>query len=410
MKVVIVGKGGREHALAESLSKSPLVTDLWICPGNSGMQRAGFQCVSHESPESVETFCRTQGVSLVVVGPEGMILSDLKERLLRQNIFCFAPDQSVARLESSKLFCKGILKEAGVPTASCRVGYTEAEALHVVTQHNFNSPLVVKADGLAQGKGVWVCESQSKAREAVKWLGSQFGYPLLLEECLVGPELSAFALCDGEDFVLLGTACDYKRVTPDPFSANTGGMGAYSPCEFINESDELQIHEIFQRTLRTLKNKKMPYQGFLFAGLIKTAQGLSVLEYNVRLGDPETQALLPRLRTDLAELIMKAVTHDLSQTVCEFLPASSVHVVATSQGYPGTPMNLGNPISAPADSSVQLYYAGVGLIKDQLVNVGGRVLGVTALGRTREEARARAYQGIAQVSFTGMHLREDIGI
>lgn len=297
-----------------------------------------------------------------------------------------------------------------MPTAACRVGYTESEALQMVTQHNFSSPLVVKADGLAQGKGVWVCESQAKAREAVKWLGSQFGYPLLLEDCLVGRELSAFALCDGEDFVLLGTACDYKRVTPDPFSANTGGMGAYSPCDFISEDDKQQIHKIFQRTLRILKNKKMPYQGFLFAGLMKTEQGLSVLEYNVRLGDPETQALLPRLKTDLAELIMKAVTHNLQNTACEFLPATSVHVVATSQGYPGTPMNLGNPISAPVDSSVQLYYAGVGLIKDQLVNVGGRVLGVTALGNTREEARNRAYQGMSRVSFAGMHLREDIGL
>lgn len=412
MKLVVVGKGGREHALAQKLKSSPLVTDLWVAPGNPGMQQAGFSCVNCESAEAIEKFCIDNGVSLVVVGPEALILSDLKLRLQKHGIACFAPSMEVAQLESSKLFCKGVLKDAGVRTAACQVSYSEDQALLVVGKHDFKSPLVVKADGLAQGKGVWVCNTWDMAEEAVRTLGRHFGFPLLLEECLIGKELSAFALCDGEDFVILGTACDYKRVSSDPFSANTGGMGAYSPCDFVNEADEAEIRSIFSKTLKTLRDKRLPYQGFLFAGLMKTNEGIYVLEFNVRMGDPETQALLPRLKTDLAGLIMKAVTHQLKNEVCELASESSVHVVATSEGYPGSPMKLGNPITTKVLSAPDrhLYFAGVSRINDQLVNVGGRVLGITALGSTREEAREKVYQEMQAVNFDGMYLRQDIGL
>lgn len=412
MKLVVVGKGGREHALAKKMKESPLVTNLWVTPGNPGMQQAGLDCVNCESPEAIEKFCVDHGVSLVVVGPESLILSDLKLRLAEHGIACFAPSVEVAQLESSKLFCKGVLHDAGVKTASCQVSYSEEQALLAIGKHDFQKPLVVKADGLAQGKGVWVCNSWEMAAEAVRTLGHHFGFPLLLEECLIGKELSAFALCDGEDFVILGTACDYKRVSPDPFSANTGGMGAYSPCDFITEADEVEIRNIFERTLKSLREKRLPYQGFLFAGLMKTTEGIYVLEYNVRMGDPETQALLPRLKTDLAELIMKAVTHQLRDQVCELVPESSVHVVATSEGYPGSPMKLGNPITAItlAAPDRHLYFAGVSRINDQLVNVGGRVLGITALGTTREEARQKVYYEMQSVNFDGMYLRQDIGL
>lgn len=411
MKVVVVGKGGREHALARALLKSPMITDLWVCPGNSGMQQAGVSCAPCESTEDIESFCVRHGVSLVVIGPEIMILSDLKPRLEAHGISCFAPSAEVARLEASKLFCKGVLKEAGVKTAACQVSYSLPEALKSVEAHDFASPLVIKADGLAQGKGVWVCESKDKAREAVRTLGEHFGFPLLLEECLQGPELSAFALCDGEDFVVLGTACDYKRISSDPFSANTGGMGAYSPCDFITSQDHQEIRGIFAKTLTHLNRKKMPYQGFLFAGLIKTARGLYVLEYNVRLGDPETQALLPRLRSDLTELIVKAVTHQLQNQDCELSPEVSVHVVAASEGYPTSPMKLGSPIQVQAvdDPKVDLYFAGVSRIQNELVNVGGRVLGVTALAQTKREARSKVYEHMERINFEGMYLRQDIG-
>ncbi|KYG62002.1 phosphoribosylamine--glycine ligase [Bdellovibrio bacteriovorus] len=410
MKVVVVGKGGREHALAQKLKESSLVSELWVCPGNPGMRVAGLQCASAESPAEIETFCLQNQVSLVVVGPEAAILSDLKQRLEAQGISCFAPSAKVAELESSKLFCKGVLQESQVPTAACHVGYSEKEAMTYLEQHDFQKPIVIKADGLAQGKGVWVCESLEKSQEAVRVLGSQYGYPLLLEECLIGKELSAFALCDGKDFVLLGTACDYKRITPDPFSANTGGMGAYSPCDFITKEDESTIHQIFAKTLACLHAKNLPYQGFLFAGLMKTNQGLYVLEYNVRMGDPETQALLPRLKSDLAKLIVTAVTHELKNQVCEVKPETSVHVVAVSEGYPQGPLNTGHPVAIEPKVRHQLYYAGVSEMQNTLVNSGGRVLGITALAASREEARELAYQDIQKVSFKGMYVREDIGL
>lgn len=411
MKIVVVGKGGREHALAKKLKESSLVTDLWVCPGNPGMTLAGLQCAPVEAPEAIEKFCLEQKISLVVVGPEAAILSDLKTRLANHKIPCFAPSQEVAQLESSKMFCKNVLIEAGVPTAKFELCKTKEITLAAVERHDFSAPLVVKADGLAQGKGVWVCENRSQAVEAVESLGTQFGYPLLLEECLIGKELSAFALCDGKDFVLLGTACDYKRITPDPFSANTGGMGAYSPCDFITQEDEETIRDIFAKTLTYLESKALPYQGFLFAGLMKTAKGLFVLEYNVRMGDPETQALMPRLKSDLAKIIMSAVSHELKGQACELVSDTSVHVVAVSKGYPQSQMLTGQTIQHPDLMKLKsaLYFAGVGGTPDHLINSGGRVLGVTALASSKDEARKIAYQDLKKISFEGMYFREDIG-
>lgn len=411
MKIVVVGKGGREHALAKKLKDSSLVTDLWVCPGNPGMTLAGLQCAPVEAPEAIEKFCLEQKISLVVVGPEAAILSDLKTRLAGHKIPCFAPSQEVAQLESSKMFCKNVLIEAGVPTAKFELCKTKEVALAAVERHDFSAPLVVKADGLAQGKGVWVCENRSQAVEAVESLGTQFGYPLLLEECLIGKELSAFTLCDGKDFVLLGTACDYKRITPDPFSANTGGMGAYSPCDFITKEDEETIRDIFAKTLTYLESKNLPYQGFLFAGLMKTAKGLFVLEYNVRMGDPETQALMPRLKSDLAKLIMSAVSHELKGQACELVGDTSVHVVAVSKGYPQSQMLTGQAIQHPDLMNLKsaLYFAGVSGTPDHLINSGGRVLGVTALASNKDEARKMAYQELKKISFEGMYFREDIG-
>lgn len=410
MRVVVVGKGGREHALAQKIQSSRLLTQLWVCPGNPGMVAAGFQCVPSETAEQIEEFCVRNKISLVVVGPEAVILSDLKERLSRHGIPCFAPSPAAARLESSKIFCKEILQESGVKTAQGQVALNLSEAKSYLRRHDFHSPLVIKADGLAQGKGVWVCATLAQATEAVNTLVCQFGYPLLFEECLQGKELSAFALCDGEDFVVLGTACDYKRITPDPYSANTGGMGAYSPCDFITADEEKEICEVFRRTLRSLQEKNLSYQGFLFAGLMKTTKGLFVLEYNVRLGDPETQALLPRLKSDLLELIVAATSHELRNLRCDLSDEFAVHVVAVSEGYPQADMRLFQTIKVPKATELQgqLFYAGVGCQQGELVNTGGRVLGITALGMTKAEARTTAYADLDKISFAGMYRREDI--
>lgn len=409
-KIVVVGKGGREHALAAKLRESSDVRELWVCPGNPGMEKMGIRCANAESPADIEKFCLAHGVNLVVVGPEAAILSDLKSRLESKNIPVFAPTPNVAKLESSKAFCKEVLEKSGVLTARWNLTMTKEQALKEIQNHDFSEPIVVKADGLAAGKGVWVCESKAKAEEAIEVLGSSYGYPLLIEECLIGKELSAFALCDGQDFVVLGTACDYKRITPDPFSANTGGMGAYSPCDFISPEDERNIQDIFAKTLKYLSSQGLPYQGFLFAGLMKTAKGLYVLEYNVRMGDPETQALMPRLQTDLAKLITSAVQHELKNQICELTDQASVHVVAVSQGYPQTQMLLGNPVMYPMHGTKsRLYFAGVGEKAGNLVNTGGRVLGMTALANTKDEARKLAYDDLRKVSYEGIYFREDIG-
>lgn len=409
-KIVVVGKGGREHALAAKLRQSSDVSELWVCPGNPGMQAQGISCAPAESPAEIEEFCLKNKISLVVVGPEAAILSDLKSRLEKHRVPVFAPNPEVARLEASKAFCKEVLEKSGVLTATWSLNKNENEALKNLASHDFAAPIVVKADGLAAGKGVWVCENRAKAEEAIEVLGRQYGYPLLLEECLIGQELSAFALCDGKDFVILGTACDYKRITPDPFSANTGGMGAYSPCDFISAEDEKTIQDIFAKTLNYLAGAGMPYQGFLFAGLMKTDKGLYVLEYNVRMGDPETQALMPRLESDLVQIITAAVQHELKDQKCQLSPLTSVHVVAVSAGYPQSEMKLGQRVTYPQTSlKSHLYFAGVSDKNGQLVNTGGRVLGMTALADSKAEARRQAYEDLKKVSYEGMYFREDIG-
>ena len=412
MRVLVVGKGGREHALAKKISQSKQLDRLWIAPGNPGMKIQGFECVPTEKSEEILSFCKDLHVDLVVLGPEAAILSDLKEKLEAQGISCVAPSKEAAQLEASKVFCKNILTNAQLKTASYEVVRDEKTAEALINQHNFAKPLVLKADGLAQGKGVHVCETKEQAETGLKTLAQNYGYPLLLEECLIGKELSAFALCDGEEFILLGTACDYKRINSDIFSANTGGMGAYSPCDFLTEQDEEEISEIFKKSLKTMKKQGTPFTGFLFAGLMKTAEGIQVLEFNVRLGDPETQALLPRIESDFLELMVKAQQSRLKGQKIEFKDRKAVHVVAVSQGYPSAQMELGHDIELPTKISeaAEIYFAGVGSKNEKLINNGGRVLGVTALAKTREEARQAAYEEIKKVRFKGLYFREDIAL
>ncbi|WP_413561132.1 phosphoribosylamine--glycine ligase [Bdellovibrio sp. HCB209] len=410
MRVLVVGKGGREHAIAQKISESKMLQGLWVAPGNPGMTKMGLQCVNVEKTPEILAFCQTNRIDLAILGPEAAILSDLKEVLEKNNIACLAPSREAAHLEASKYFCKEILQDADLLTASFKLANSVAEGESFIKTHDFTNPIVVKADGLAAGKGVAVCKDMNSAMAAVTELSTAYGFPLLIEECLIGRELSAFALCDGEDFVILGTACDYKRITPDPFSANTGGMGAFSPCDFISHEDEAAIEDIFKKSLKSLKRKGKPFVGFLFAGLMKTDKGLYVLEFNVRLGDPETQALLPRIKSDLLDLSVKAVQGRLQKQKTEFHDYRSVHVVAVSSGYPSNTMDLGHTIQVPAKTAedTRIYFAGVSSKNECLVNTGGRVLGVTALAKTRDEARQKAYQEIRKVQFQGLYFREDI--
>lgn len=408
-RILILGQGGREHALAEHMTASPLLDKLWVCPGNAGMALRGLDCVADDRADAVIRFCRQHRVDIVIPGPEAYMVTDLKARLQAAGVYCFAPTQHLAQLESSKRFAKAVLRQAGLPTARAEQVDDLAAGQRALAAHDFaQGGIVLKADGLAAGKGVVVCPDRARAEQALQALAAAHGFPLLFEEELAGPELSAFALCAGEAFCLLGTACDYKRIRPDPYSANTGGMGAYSPCDFIDGADQQAITQIFSRTLQTLGAQGQHYEGFLFAGLMKTASGIQVLEFNVRLGDPETQALLPRLRADLLALIVQARDGVLQTGTAAAGTDSAVHVVAASRGYPQPDMLLGQPIALPQDLA-GITFAGVTQRDGELVNSGGRVLGAAALGATRARARQQAYERLAGVAFEGMYHRPDIG-
>lgn len=407
--VLILGKGGREHALAEHIAASPLLGRLWVCPGNPGMALRGLACVADDSTDAIAVFCREHRVDIVVPGPEAYMVTDLKDRLQAEGVYCFAPTPHLAQLESSKRFAKAVLHEAGLPTARARQIDDLAAGRHALAAYDFaQGGIVLKADGLAAGKGVAVCPDRTRAEAALQELAAAHGFPLLFEEELVGPELSAFALCAGDAYCLLGTACDYKRISPDPYSANTGGMGAYSPCDFIAEADRQAIDAAFSRTLQVLSARGQRYEGFLFAGLMKTVAGIQILEFNVRLGDPETQALLPRLASDLLALIVQARDGQLQTGAAAVRADRAVHVVAASRGYPQPDMLLGQPLALPADLA-GITFAGVSRQDGRLVNSGGRVLGAAALAPTRAEARERAYGRLAAVGFNGMYHRPDIG-
>ncbi|MCK9515216.1 MAG: phosphoribosylamine--glycine ligase [Ottowia sp.] len=408
-RVLILGQGGREHALAEHLAASPLLDSLWVCPGNAGMSLRGLSCVADDGADAVVAFCQQNRVHIVVPGPEAYMVTDLKARLHAAGVYCFAPTPHLAQLESSKRFAKGILREAGLPTARAEQIDDLATGRRALAAHDFaRGGIVLKADGLAAGKGVVVCPDRGRAEQALHALAAAHGFPMLLEEELAGPELSAFALCAGDAFCLLGTACDYKRISPDPYSANTGGMGAYSPCDFIDDADWRAINRIFARTLQVLGAQGQRYEGFLFAGLMKTATGIQVLEFNVRLGDPEAQALLPRLGCDLLALIVQARDGQLQTAAPAERAECAVHVVAASQGYPQADMLLGQAITLPPDLT-GITFAGVSSRQGQLVNSGGRVLGAAALAPSRARARARAYERLGAITFNGMYCRPDIG-
>lgn len=407
--VLIMGKGGREHALAKKIQESSLLNQLWVCPGNPGMELQGFTCVKDDSTEAVLTFCQKQNVQIVILGPENYILSDLKTTLEKNGIYCFAPSSEAALLESSKAFSKKILQGAEIPTAKAQTVKTVTEGNDVLKSHDFErNGIVLKADGLAQGKGVWVCQSYDEAKEALKQLSHDYGFTVLIEEMLLGTELSVFAVCKGKDFRILGTACDYKRITEDPFSANTGGMGSYSPCDFLTADDEKKIERIYSNVLTELAAQGFSYEGFLFAGLMKTREDLFVLEFNVRMGDPETQSLLPRVNEDLLEMIAKARDHELESGWSQNSSQYSVHIVATSKGYPFKDMLLGQKIHLPTTTG-NIIFAGVQGQNQDLKNSGGRVLGITAMGASKAEARAKAYSQISDVFFEGMYYRKDIG-
>jgi phosphoribosylamine--glycine ligase len=397
VKVLLIGAGGREHALAWKLSQSAHLDELHAAPGNPGIARLG-EChpVRAEDAESLLDLAHTLPADLVVVGPEAPLVAGVGDELRHGGIAVFGPGQEAARIEGSKRFAKEVMQAAGVPTA---------ETMSVA-----RPPCVVKVDGLAAGKGAFVCPDQESLDAALRE-AAQLGQPLVIEELLVGEEISLFALADGVNALPLAPARDYKRIGDDDTGPNTGGMGAYSPVPGLKASDvEELVATVHRPVLAELAQRGTPFVGLLYAGLMLTDSGPKVLEFNCRFGDPETQSILPRLQGDLLEALTAAAQGDLRSADLTADDQAAVTVVLAGRDYPrhgdsGTP--IGGVDDAEASGAL-VFHAGTASRGEQLLTNGGRVLNVTAVGPSLEAARERAYAGCAAISFEGMQFRRDI--
>lgn len=399
MKVLLVGSGGREHALARALVRSPALTELHAAPGNPGIARLG-RChpVRGEDVEGLVDLCRSARIDLAVVGPEAPLVAGAADALRRSGVAVFGPAAAAARIEGSKSYAKDVMEAAGVATAR-RLG--EATA-----------PCVIKADGLAGGKGVFVCPTEADVAAALPQARA-IGGTLLVEELLDGVERSVFAVCDGERAIPLPAAQDYKRLADGDRGPNTGGMGAFSPVPGMAEPEiEAVLETVHRPVLAELARRGTPFVGLLYAGLMLTERGPLVLEFNCRFGDPETQAILPRLDSDLLELLAAAAGGDLRGQVPAVSSRGAVTVVMASRGYPEaseTGVAIGGLDEAERAGAIVLH-AGTALRDTTVVSAGGRVLNVTAVGETVAEARARAYEAIEHIDFPGAQYRRDIAL
>jgi phosphoribosylamine--glycine ligase len=406
MKVLVIGAGGREHALAWALGAGVV-----CAPGNAGV---GQVALDVGNVAAVVELVARERPGLVVVGPEGPLAAGVVDALVARGVRVFGPTRAAAQLESSKGFAKAFMERWGIPTAAYRVCRSVAEVQAAVAR--FAPSLVVKADGLAAGKGVVMCGSHEEAVAAAEEMfgGAMLGAAVdsvVLEEMLVGPEVSYFAVCDGERAVTLGFAQDHKRVGEGDTGPNTGGMGAYSTDDLVSVEMAAWLHEhVGQRVVDAMKAEGTPFQGVLFTGLMMTPDGPKVLEFNTRFGDPETEALMLRLDTDLLELLDAAVDGRLDEVSIRLRPGASACVIAASGGYPGKYVS-GKVISGldRIAAGVEVFHAGTALKDGQIVTAGGRVLAVSAAGADLKEALAKCYAAMSKISFEGMQFRRDIG-
>jgi phosphoribosylamine---glycine ligase len=392
VRALVVGSGGREHAIAWSLSRSGGIDELHAAPGNPGIASlAHCHPVRADDHAALVSLARELRIDLVVVGPEAPLVAGLADELRHRGIAVFGPSAAAARIEGSKSFAREVMDAAGVPTA---------RALPVA-----RPPCVVKIDGLAAGKGVWVCRTQDELDPALR-AAQALGQPFHVEELLEGPELSLFAVCAGEAAVAFPPARDYKRIRDGDEGPNTGGMGSFSPLPDIPDGDADEILEaVHLPVLAELAHRGAPFQGLLYAGLMQTEDGLRVIEFNCRFGDPETQALLPRLESDLAPLLTGDLTH-----APEVADRAAVTVVVAGAGYPER-SDQGTPIEGVEDAEATgalVLHAGTALHDGRLVTNGGRILNVVGVGETVEEARTAAYEATAHIDFAGMQFRTDI--
>ena len=412
MDVLVIGSGGREHALCWKLRQSPRLNKLWCAPGNAGIAEVA-DCVPLDIADhaAVVRFCDENDIGLVMVGPEGPLVAGLADSLVAESIMVFGPSTAAAQLEGSKAFTKALCDRAGIPTA----GYARFDEISAALAYIAGRPLpvVVKADGLAAGKGVVIAESHAEAAEAATRLLAVPGSAIVIEDFLTGEEASFFAICDGEHAVAFGSAQDHKRVGEGDTGPNTGGMGAYSPAPVMTDQmTDRTMREIIEPTVRAMAADGMPFRGILFAGLMIGDDGPKLIEYNVRFGDPECQVLMARLDSDLLEILYATVSGQLDQVKPKWRDAAALAVVMAADGYPGTPV-AGTAISgveAAAATGAVVFHAGTARdAAGQLVATGGRVLAVTAIGDSVTKAQTAAYAGVDAINWPGGFCRRDIG-
>jgi phosphoribosylamine---glycine ligase len=416
LNILLIGSGGREHALAWKMSGSPLCDRLFIAPGNPGTAQCGTNVAADPGDHAaIVAFCRAEAVDLVVVGPEAPLVAGLVDDLAAAGIKAFGPRGAAAQLEGSKAFTKELCAEFGIPTAAfARFREGGAAKAHIRER---GAPIVVKADGLAAGKGVVVAATIAEAEAAVEaMLGGDLGAAgteLVIEECLVGEEASFFALCDGTTAIPLGTAQDHKRAFDGDKGPNTGGMGAYSPAPVLTPAMEARVmREIVLPTVAGMRARGTPFAGILYAGLMITADGPKLIEYNVRFGDPECQVLMPRMKTDLVAALLAACDGVLKSFDVRWWDEAALTVVMAAQGYPGA-FERGSEIRGIAEAEalddVLVFHAGTREEDGRILANGGRVLSVTATGKTVAEAQVRAYAAVDRIHWPEGFCRRDIG-
>jgi phosphoribosylamine--glycine ligase len=418
MNILIIGSGGREHALAWKIKQSPLVKKIYCAPGNGGIAEIA-QCVDikAENIQGLIRFAKEKKVGLTVVGPEAPLVAGVVDAFEHEGLKIFGPSRAAARLEGSKVFAKEFMRACNIPTANFMKFDNIQQAKTFLRQVTF--PMVVKADGLAAGKGVVVCADLAQAEKAVdeimgEKIFKEAGHQIVIEEYLEGEEVSVLAVSDGENFCLLESAQDHKRIFDDDLGPNTGGMGAYSPAPILTDKLRKIIEaRVVEPAIRGMRRNGTPFKGVLYAGLMVMPDGPMVLEFNVRFGDPETQAVLPRLKSDIVELMLASCEGRLDQIRLKWDKRDCVCVVMSSGGYPGkydVGKEIGGLQEAGAQADTVVFHAGTKKENDKIFTDGGRVLGVTGLGNTVEGAMENAYRAVDKIKFERCFFRRDIGI
>ncbi len=421
MKILVIGSGGREHALVWKIKQSSLVKEIFCAPGNAGIAKLA-KCVLIDTSDipGLLKFVSENKIDLTVVGPEAPLVAGIVDEFQKYGFKIFGPTKAAAQLEASKIFAKEFMMGHKIPVADFQVFDDTQKALHFLqVLREADYPLVIKADGLAAGKGVVICRSLEQAKQTIeemieKKIFNDAGSRVIIEECLKGDEVSMLAISDGEDFVLLDSSQDHKRIFDEDMGPNTGGMGAYSPTPFVSKELHKEIaSRIIEPIIQGMKEEGTPFKGILYAGLMLTATGPYVLEFNVRFGDPETQVLLPRLKNDLVAIMLASCQGDLSTIRLEWDPRPCVCVVVSSGGYPGS-YEAGKEIfglnSQFNEKDTIIFHSGTKNVNGKTVTSGGRVLGVTSLGDTMDEAIKKAYAAVEHIHFERCFFRRDIGV